>query len=240
MVTVMVLAAVATDAWAFRNDPGWFSDPGWPGGSGRRHVEFEFTNDVGNPNTHIGPGWDSSGGPDGDWTCDDVTWTQGVVQWYNAPPGWAGHQGVWGIDNTQGSGLLTGSMTFHINNFPDLNPEKWVWDELDYYASPGATISHLLAADPQQVGGVTPWVVSQQILNVNPLEVPPGFYENLDGVIKPNPYAENIIIDFFVPAGGEAYIDSLEFATWCNPEPGTMGLMAVGALGILRRRRRAS
>ena len=64
-----------------------------------------------------------------------------------------------------------------------------------------------------------------------------GWHENLDGEILPNPAYEEITIDFFVPVGEEAYIDSFEVATICFPEPATLALLLLGGLPLLRKRR---
>lgn len=222
----VVLAGMAIHADGFTNPPPFANHSYYaPGGTGR-NVEFNFSTDPEwglEPETHLGPRWDTDG-PDGDWTCDDVRW-QGAVTWYNATPGWPNHQGLFGIDNTAGMENLSGSLVFHINNFPDPNWEKWVWDEVVQYASTGATISRGLYPQPGS------WLVSEQIINHTAVDI--GWLDNLDGVIRPNPDAEEIIIDFFVPMGGEAYVDSFEFATLCVPEPGTIVLLISGGLGLL-------
>ena len=231
---VIVLLAVAalwmTTATAygvFTNPPPFANNPAFgPGGTGR-DVEFPLSNIEGEAITHLGPAWDTDGG-DGDWTCDDVIWL-GAVNWYpNDASGNWDHTGLFGIDNSQGTELVSGSLTFHVNNFPDPNLQKLVWDEVIYYASPGSSINHGLYAEPGS------WVESCQILNCASLGGgDPGYIENLSGVIVPNPDAENIIFDFFVQPGGVAYIDSFEVATLCIPEPGTIVLLAIGLLGLL-------
>lgn len=227
-IAATLLMAVAT--YGFVTPPPFANNPAF--GETGRHVRFDLSSIEGEPETIVGPTWDTNG-PFGDWTCDDVYWL-GDVTWFPGASGWAGHAGLFGIDNTMGTTNLSGSLTFHVNNFPDPNWHKLVWDEVDYYEGAGANITHILATGPGD-NIPDPWVVSQEILNVTPLGGgDPGYRENLSGEIMPNPDWEAIIFDFFVPAGTEAYIDSFEIATLCDvPEPSTLVLLGIGVLSLL-------
>jgi len=230
----VVVAMVAANAAAFDVGPPqeWNDAAGgdWKSYDKTRHVETDADTEYLEVTTIAGPTWDV-----GPWDCDNITML-GAAGWYNTGPGWQGHQGLVGIDNSNGSQDLSGCIQFHINNFMDQNPEKWVWDEIYYYTSANASILHALYACPPPPDGVM--VTQDNKVNVYSIGGgDPGMHENLDGRIKPNPFCEEIIIDFFVPAGEEAYIDSFEVATMCIPEPATMAILTLGGLALLRRRR---
>ena len=235
VLTLLLVFGISADAWAFNNPPGgrWNDVPGgWDKHPNARHVETDADTEQLEVTTLWGPPWDED-----PWDCDEVIWV-GDAQWYDTAANWGGHQGLVGIDNTQGLEEKTGAIVFHVNNFPDENPEKWVWDEIIFYASCGATINHKLQSDV----GTT---VTYDIKNFSSLtaygypDTDPGHLENLDGTVKPNPAWEELVYEFVVPAGEEAYIDSFEIATICFPEPATMALLVLGAAAMIARKRRA-
>ena len=174
-LVVIVLMVMEVVAYGFVTQPPFASNPAFgPGGTGR-HVDFDLSSPTGEPVTLLGPAWDTDG-VGGDWTCDDVIML-GAVGWLPAGPGWAGHTGLIGIDNSTGVTDLSGSLTFHVNNFPEPNWHKLVWDEVVYYEGVGANINHVLATGPGP-NIPAPWVVSQEILNVAPVGgTGPGFIE---------------------------------------------------------------
>jgi len=220
-LTLLLIAGVSTDAFGFINGPPWYN----PNQAGTRHFRFDLSNygGVWDGYTYVGPPWDSPG-----WECDDAYWSANI-QWFNMAPTWDARQGVLGIDNRQGTELLSGTINLHINNFDNLNPEKKVWDEIEYFLGGGATILHGLYPPP----GTT--FSTSSILNHMNL-ADGGIRENLGGMIQPNPLWEEIKIDFFVPVGGQAYLDFIEVATACIPEPATLGLLSIVGLALLRRR----
>ena len=71
---------------------------------------------------------------------------------------------------------------------------------------------------------------------------PPGWVTAAyEFAFEPNPAWEEIYLKFdwiSDPAPGGAYVDQVVIDTLCIPEPMTVGLLALGALGLIRRRRK--
>lgn len=244
--TLMVAAALgmmAFDAQAFTNGPpsSWDDVTGgdWHAYDNTRHLKNNADTEYDYMQTIYGPQWNS-----GEWDCDDIS-MGGAAQWYDTSPGWVyedntQRQGLVGINNLQGTTNLSGCITFHINNYDNDNPFKWVWDEIYYYtssntANPASILHQLYTGAPPDPSNA--YVSRQNLVNIYAMNAPDmGWHENLDGEILPNPAYEEIIIDFFVPMGEEAYIDSFEVATICFPEPATLVLLVLGGVPLFRRR----
>ena len=116
-------------------------------------------------------------------------------------------------------------MELHIPNSSDPNPFKdiylqivWHWDgAIDipdvYVPSTGTTVS---------------------ITDEFPLEAG-WWYTRFQIHIEPNPDFEEI--DLWPADFSDMYIDQIVIDTLCAPEPATMGLLLIGAVAALRRRR---
>ena len=145
------------------------------------------------------------------------------LDYFAADPTGQGRTGMYGIDNRFGELDRTGELVFHVNNFDD-NDLKWMWDEAEYINA-GFEVRW-------PAGHTGDWDI------VNPVNLPGGWMrDNMDGWIEPNPWWEEFVWTFDVPAGGMAFLDSFAVATLCFPEPATLGLLSLGGLVVLRRRR---
>ncbi|MEN6357590.1 MAG: PEP-CTERM sorting domain-containing protein [Armatimonadota bacterium] len=162
------------------------------------------------PETVIGPIWD-----EGEWICDDIRTTGDVnsLHWYEA--------GYIGVDNTNGTGNVVVDLIFHVNNYDNNNPIKYVWDEA-VYAFPNADSFNLVAP----AGYETSWQIINKVNSGNWLT------DNLTGTIMPNPDWEEFVWHFNVAAGQTAYLDRFCVSTLCTPEPSSI-VVLLGGLGVL-------
>ena len=132
-----------------------------------------------------------------------------------------GHQGVWkvteylqlDIPNTE-EGLWKDILLEMIYADGTSTDDPWI-----RYQVPGGPI---MTADPP---------IQTEVL-------PDGVYEKSVWYIylEPNPPSEIIVA---MPSFCELYIDEISVDTLCTPEPGTIALFGLGALTLLRKRRRA-
>jgi hypothetical protein len=112
------------------------------------------------------------------------------------------------------------SVSLEIPNYEFLNDYKVIWVDIGNSPVRGITIS---ATD----GGSTTF--NYVVL--------PGQGDAEFGVkIWPNPYVE--VVNFYVlPVGGAAVLDYIHVDTICIPEPATVGLLGLGALSLIRRKK---
>jgi hypothetical protein len=184
------------------------------------------------PITTVGPTWDSNTQEYGDWTCDNVS-VSDEVRWYDTSANWAGHQGMIGLDNSQGQIGQTVSVTFHINNYATQNALKKLWFE-------GSLVTW----------GSVMGTVDYRLPDGFSCEVLPDYYDDLNPgqradalwLITPNPSWEEMTWTAYVPAGGGILLDNIYVSTACVPEPSALmalGGSLAGMLGLAWRRRRA-
>ncbi len=133
-----------------------------------------------------------------------------------------GRQGVLQIPSNESP------LRFWADNFDWPSLSKPVRMQFVYHSSGDAPDSLTLLTN---VGVLTvPEIYSQDLAD--------GWvFKMFDFEIVPNPPHE--IIDIHFDGGnGTAYIDQLVVDTHCAPEPAAMSMLAIGALTLLRRRRR--
>jgi len=120
---------------------------------------------------------------------------------------------------------LTGPMTmeFIVGNWVDLEPVKFLRIQVTF-DGPAPFVSGLNAIDPS--GPVT--IVPAGTTLFDPSHI------LFEYELYPNPDVEIITLE--MPAGGS--IDQVVIDTISIPEPASMGLLALGGLALLRRRKK--
>lgn len=142
-----------------------------------------------------------------------------------ADPGWyptfLGRNGVWASAHT--------TATLWIPNAAIRNPYKDVWLTMEFRADLTKTDAEIIATLPIAERIET---LSWTITNFG------GLYNwhRLDAYwrIYPNPDEETIFISI-VDSGAD--IDYIEVKTQCIPEPATVGLLSLGVLGLMIRKK---
>jgi hypothetical protein len=133
----------------------------------------------------------------------------GQVYW----PELNGRQGVW---------PLSGEIWIDIPNRPEPGPYKDIYIQLTWEAQAPGNRPFVMTTLPQQVNGA--------LLQEIPLG---GLWMHSIYTIRlfPNPNWEQILIT------GGIDVDEVVIDTICVPEPMTLGLLTLGAVSVLRRRR---
>lgn len=134
-------------------------------------------------------------------------------------PVWGGHDGVW---------PLSGTMEFFIPNASP-NEYKDIWIQITW-AKQAFLSTPILSSNPS--GNVE---LIQQIdigPTGEPLPAGANWWHTVYNIrIYPNPTSEMIRID------GTIMVDQVVIDTICVPEPAALGILALGALALIRRRR---
>ncbi len=119
---------------------------------------------------------------------------------------------------------LSGEIFVHVNNHEPPNDVKYVWLQLIWNSCGGEPIFSRF--DPEPVA--QPELVDEVDLGGNWIHSTYGWE------LRPNPCWEDFVI------GGPIYVDQMTIDTWCIPEPSTIGILALGSIGVLLRLRRRS
>jgi len=130
-----------------------------------------------------------------------------------------GHSGVWGLET---------EMIASVPNFDELNPYKEIWLQLTYWSS---GIPNLWA--------VPEGVIDDRIVMTLEDNIAIGgdwYQATWSATLSPNPNVEELWIR---PLDCTIYVDELVIDTICIPEPATICLFGLGALALLRKRRKA-
>ena len=130
----------------------------------------------------------------------------------------------WTLGTTSG----TGTIILHVPNNPDPNEIKYIYLQITSTKAPSSVT-------PVGGGSGGPYTGGTWSTGVPQWQESNGWYTyNWGLTIEPNPEYEDIAIT--VPFGTS--IDQIVVDTICTtPEPATMGLLLLGGLALLRRRR---
>lgn len=170
------------------------------------------------------PGADYEGTYDSTLKVSDGVAFAGAAQWYNSLAGIAG-SGFIGIDNRLGTTLLTGSVSFDLDNLLIPNPAKHLWAETVYSETQVGNLVFQVTAPANYTSKFIGDLPVQDLQN--------GFFRyDAEWGITPNPCHETVTLNFSVAAGQYAIVDGLHLATECVPEPGTETI-ALAFLGML-------
>ena len=151
----------------------------------------------------------------------------------DGPITWNG-TGTWlGIDNSLGTEPVAGEVTIHFENQLDLAKTTNVCVEFVFGSAGPAGLS--LAVVPTAPSVVVDYDLMQDYLGSwSGMEWWRGnYWAHLDS----SPSWEDIRFELTADAGAMVVLDSVFVATESVPEPATLGLLALGGLGLLRRRR---
>lgn len=138
--------------------------------------------------------------------------------------GYEGRTGVYQLDSEYDFELIE----INLPNSPEPNPVKWVRIQV---------VSHWdgEVLEPDVYIGGDEWeITDSEIYPLDPEDQFGWIYSRWDISIYPNPEFEEI--DLYSFNGYPLIIDQIVVDTICIPEPGTMGLLSLAGLALLRRR----
>jgi hypothetical protein len=140
---------------------------------------------------------------------------------------WEGRDGVW---------PLSGSMDIDIQNWPEVALHKWLQIQLTWSPTFYPPVPSLPTIYIEAMGHDQALIPQEQIYLREQSDIDlPGDWVHTTYLyeIVPNPLWERIMI------GGTITVDEVVIDTICTPldipEPGTLALVAVGSMGLLRR-----
>jgi hypothetical protein len=138
--------------------------------------------------------------------------------------------GKMGIDNREGQSPRRASYVFHYGNWDREAPVKLIWFQFRMFQGSGGYWNGDWRG-PEGYQTDWEWVATE--------DHPDGSVTALAfRWITPNPPWEELYASIMVPGGDIKWVEYARIATVCVPEPGLIGLVGLGALGLLARRRK--
>ncbi len=122
-------------------------------------------------------------------------------------------------------------LIFHLDNYDIANEQKLVRVQITYWSQAGT---------PGSPSGFNVWTDQGGPVFFPAVEAESYYHTDgwvtkaYDFTLEPNPEWEDIGLKF---NNYPEYVDQVVIDTWCVPEPATLGLMLVGSLALLRRRK---
>ena len=236
LIVGLCQVALAVPATPFDKQPEVVWTPIWQTSAPyQRDIYWDFASDPqGGPSPSGTPGTVYSGTHDTFLRESDFVTFSGAMTWFDDTGISGGPTGLIGVDNRGGSGILTGSVTFHLDNLDNSNPVKHVWLEMEWGGD--LTPFYSITTDADPLGSV----VEDDFLPASLGWTSPllGQIDNKGFTMMPNPEWEELTISFIADPNELLIIDSLHIATECIPEPATLALLGVGGVLLMIRRRK--
>lgn len=242
LVTGFCICAGSVSA-DYANPPDWQNDPDTQNFT---HQSWSFDNGT-NPSA---PDDGGAGNPYGTASFNMAagSWVDdlGPVHSTDVPYPWIeDRQGGWQV-----SGPSTGEEWFRIDIPNDENPNmrKEIWFEMTFKVTDLGHLQTIVQNVDLQVyaDGIIdethkfsygPGPDTQEVLGVNPFDG--GFWARFSTYYQydPQPGSELVILGGNLNDGQYVILDQIDVDTRCVPEPTTMGLLGIGALALIRRRK---
>lgn len=214
-VAVVAVALVLASAPAYSHD---VFQPAWRGDPGSTLQIWEFGN---NGNPAVPDLVDNPYGGGVDPAVANITLGSFASGWLQQLSGLGNQQGYWDLG---GDGAV---IVLDIMNAPIANPYKEIWVQVTYFKD-------LTKAPIVDVPAATMWDVPQYQVVENVSTGGQWVVEMSQWRIYPNPDHEQIIITTD-PMWG-AVIDQIVVDTICIPEPGSIGILLLAGIAVIRRR----
>lgn len=234
-VLIVVFGILAASATADDMLP-----PDWRGEPGTIMAEWSSWGQAG-----VGPGMlvllgDQVTANPGDFdpmaTAAYAHWNSSVV----VLDSWAGRTGV--LEVNPGGGL--GPVSFGLRNYDNDNPLKRIRIQITFMGS-GVMDFYVASGSGGGIPGDPPWPTlpwtKRDAIVATSYQHDDGWTTSAyDLSIEPNPDWEVIMLDwgYTGPDTWVSWIDQVVIDTQCVPEPATLSLLGLGALAVIRRRRK--
>jgi PEP-CTERM motif-containing protein len=244
MVVFLCVQLASAD---YENPPGWENNPYFT------HQSWSFIGDgTGNPPPNpSAPDDGGVGNPYGDpsFNMSAGTWVWELGEVYGATGPLGERFGGWRIDAPSGTPDVEREewFTVYIPNEPNPNLTKEIWIEMTFLVSSvGHAGSIAEDIDLQVWANGNVYNDDYKFDDIGSTD-PVGFGQSLLGEVWgrasatfsyfPQPRDETITLTGWLDPGQYVILDQIDVDTRCIPEPTTMGLLGIGTLALIRRRK---